>query len=165
MIAIFDVFYEETRANAVCVLAKNWYDAKPTEVIKETCPAGAPYISGRFWLRELPCILAVLKKIETPEYAIVDGYAVLPDGKSGLGAILRNALKIPVIGVAKTAFTGSRESKYVTPTYRGVSSTTPLYVTSVGIPHKEASMLIKSMAGTSKLPDLIKLADKESRVF
>jgi deoxyribonuclease V len=60
MIAVIDIHYKETYAKAVCVVC-DWTAATPTHVYTAKITEVAPYISGEFYKRELPCILKVLE--------------------------------------------------------------------------------------------------------
>ena len=67
-------------------------------------PEVEPYQPGRFYLRELPPLRAVLDGLDQMALLIIDGYANLdPDGRPGLGARAREEFGVPVIGVAKSA--------------------------------------------------------------
>jgi deoxyribonuclease V len=81
------------------------------------------YQPGRFYLRELPAIQAVLATTNPLDLLIIDGYVDLdPHGRAGLGAHLYAEIKIPVIGVAKTAF---RSATHAIAVQRG-NATRPL---------------------------------------
>jgi len=166
MILAIDVDYQETQAQAAGLLMENWTD---TEAVKEytlVIPEIHEYISGQFYKRELPCILALLKTIEEPlTHLIIDGYVWLNnDKKPGLGAYLYKALdsKIPVIGVAKNAF--KQENKYAVPIYRG-ESIKPLYISSEGIPLEEAQTYLQHMTGEYRIPTLLKRVDTLCRIW
>ena len=164
MILAIDVDYrEDGNAVAAGILFKHWDDAEPTQVVTTTIEEVAPYISGAFYKRELPCILKLLEEIDTPLACIVvDGYVSLVEGKAGLGTYLYHSLdeKIPVIGVAKNAFQNISEETYI---YRGESKK-PLYVTSIGISTDIAKEAIKTMFGKYRIPTLLKKADSVCRV-
>lgn len=123
----------------------------------------APYKSGSFYERELPCVLALIDSIEqTPEMLIIDGYVTLgSEEQDGLGAHLYNALdsKIPVIGVAKNRFSDTSGDSEI---LRGVSKH-PLFVTSKGIDKAAAKELILNMHGKNRLPTLLKMVDRKCR--
>lgn len=117
------------------------------------------YRPGFFFARELPAVQAVLQGIDL-SLLVVDGYVDLdPDGRPGLGAHVHEALGIPVIGVAKTAF---RTATHALAVVRG-TSTRPLYVTSVGIPPPTAASLVTAMAGPHRLPDALRRVDALAR--
>src|SRR5207247_146224 len=107
-------------ALAACVLFRGWADAQSAGTHLEVISAVQPYQPGKFYLRELPCLLAVLAKVQEPlETVVVDGYVWLQDEQSpGLGGHLHAALQLPVIGVAKTRFLTAGAAK---PVFRGGS--------------------------------------------
>lgn len=164
MILATDTFYNEILARTAGVLFRNWTDTEPasTHVLRhEEKPAA--YEPGSFYLRELPFILAFLKSlVAKPSVLVIDGYVHLDGrGRKGLGAHLFDALgkKTPVIGVAKRPFAGSGHTEAV---YRG-GSKRPLFVTTAGLPLKQAAAAIDSMSGGHRQPTLLKLADRLSR--
>jgi deoxyribonuclease V len=153
-----DVFYRETGALAAVVAFDAWTDSTPAMKATAEIKDVADYEPGRFYVRELPCILAVLKKLlQPPRIVVVDGYVWLREGEPGLGFHLYEALHraVPVIGVAKTAFDGSA---HAVPVIRG-GSTRPLYVTAAGIDPGVAAAHITSMHGPHRLPVLLKAVD------
>jgi len=159
-----DVYYYESKAKAVGVLF-NWCASDPNEVITTWCHDIANYQSGQFYKRELPCILALLEKINTKriETILVDGHVyVNNDGALGLGGYLFEALggKIPVIGVAKRAFHQTEEK--VVPVLRGKSQN-PLYVSAIGYDVQLAAQHIKQMQGDFRFPTILKILDQETR--
>jgi deoxyribonuclease V len=158
-----DAAYDQSQAQAACLLFNDWTAEKPTSVVTATVPSPENYEPGAFYKRELPVLLAVLRKIEETIGAIVvDGYVWLDhNGKPGLGARLHEALgsKIPVIGVAKTQFQGDCWSAEVK---RGTSQR-PLYVTAAGMPVDEAASAIGSMHGKHRIPTLLRQVDQVAR--
>jgi deoxyribonuclease V len=159
MIACFDVHYLEDGANAACVLFHDWGDEAPCEQRVVRVNEIESYVPGRFYRRELPCILSVMEDLsERPDTVIVDGYVSLgPDGRPGLGARLYEALnrEIPVIGVAKSAF---KDTLGAIPVTRGTSRKS-LFVTAAGIPVRVAADRIRAMHGPNRIPTLVRLAD------
>ncbi len=123
----------------------------------------APYESGQFYKRELPCILALLAQVQDPyDVIIIDGFVFLDDdGKPGLGKYLYDALtcKRPVIGIAKRAFY-SMGAHYAV--YRGQSKQ-PLYVSCVAMSLAAARQAVLQMQGCHRLPDIVKRVDALSR--
>lgn len=126
-------------------------------------PHVARYEPGKFYKRELPCILHLLDEHALdPPIIIVDGFVFL-DGceKPGLGKYLydtRNGCNA-VIGVAKSAFAGI-PSEYAI--YRG-SSRKPLYVTAIGMDVNKAKAFVQAMHGPQRLPKLLKRVDQLCR--
>jgi deoxyribonuclease V len=129
------------------------------------CAGVAEYEPGRFYLRELPCLMAVLGKcgeVEggVPEVLVVDGYVWLEGGRAGLGGHLWEALgrRGAVVGVAKTKFAGAGGVEVL----RG-GSMRPLYVTAAGIAEEEAAKRVAGMHGRFRVPTMVRRADRVSR--
>lgn len=162
MIAFVDVQYAEASARAACVLARAWSDAEPAQTLVADLSPIAPYEPGAFYKRELPCLLAVLARAPEVEVVVIDGYVWLDESMTpGLGAHLYEALgkKVPVVGVAKTAFKGSpMAEKVLRP-----SSAKPLFVTSVGLPASEAAAHVRAMHGDARIPTLLRRVDDLAR--
>lgn len=166
MIGCLDAHYDEHRAQAVCVLIKEWSDALPHQSVQAGIQQTQPYQPGSFYLRELPCLLAVLRKLPNlPQMLVVDGYVwVSPDGKPGLGAHLHRAVDgvAGVIGVAKTSFKGMLESPLVATVQRGHSKN-PLFVTSIGVELSTSAGFIQKMHGPHRIPTILRLVDQLAR--
>lgn len=165
MILATDIYYFDDKAKAVAVAFERWTDEQPTQVFTCQLDQVAEYVPGEFYKRELPCILEVLKQpdLNQVEAIVVDGYVILDNkGKIGLGGHLFHALggTIPVIGVAKTNFASN--TRQVVEVLRG-NSQRPLFVTAMGMDVSEAANHIHSMAGTFRLPTLLKEVDKISK--
>ncbi len=165
MIIAIDVHYKANYAKSVAVLFPFFEDETPLKIESIQINEVADYEPGQFYKRELPCILAILNEFSLADIStiIIDGYVFLDEaGKWGLGAYLYDALeeKIPIIGVAKSAFRPERTN--VQAIYRG-ESTKALYVTSIGMPLSEASEAIKSMYGSYRMPDLLRILDQETK--
>ncbi len=161
MILGVDTHYSPASARTAGVLFEDWGDAEPAAThVLDHSEAAAAYEPGAFFRRELPLILAFLRSLpQEPRLIVVDGYVTLDDaGRKGLGAHLFEALeeKVPVIGVAKRPFAGSRHAEAV---LRGRSER-PLYVTAKGLSKTEAASAIARMHGPHRLPTLLKLADR-----
>lgn len=123
-------------------------------------PDVEPYQPGRFYLRELPPLRAVLDGLAEMTLLIIDGYADLdPDGRPGLGSRAREEFGVPVIGVAKSAF---RTATHAIAVLRGTSAR-PLYVTAAGMPRTDAVDLVRHMAGQHRLPDALRRVDSLAR--
>lgn len=163
-VAFTDVDYRTPDgARAACVVASAWSDATPCEERYVDIESVAPYRPGAFYERELPCLLAVLASITTPyRVVVVDGYVDLDvEGTPGLGARLYEALggRVPIVGVAKTAFRGA---SFATSVLRG-SSRKPLYVTARGIDVGSVAEWVRTMHGPYRLPTLLGRVDHLAR--
>lgn len=164
MLACTDVDYRaDDSARVAAVFFNNWRDEAPTLEQVKGITEVQPYQAGRFFERELPCLLAVLDgHLRDLDAVIIDGYVTLDAaGRFGLGQHLFEALggQIPVIGVAKTAFQGSPHAVHV---LRGQSQT-PLYVTAAGLDLQQAAQHIREMHGAHRLPTLLKRVDRLCR--
>lgn len=162
MILAIDVHYTENEAVAAGVTFDDWSDTAAKGLYISKISPVHRYIPGEFYKRELPCIDALLKEHHLePDTIVVDGYVLLDDDKKGLGYYLYTHLNssTTVIGVAKNPFRNIPDHCKL---YRG-ESTKPLYITSVGIPQKEAKEHIGSMDGEYRFPTLLKLVDSICR--
>lgn len=162
MLLALDVAYSaDARGHAVALAFTDWKAAAPAAVYTATIEQVADYEPGAFYQRELPCLLAVLARVDIAAMAclVVDGYVTLgTDARPGLGQRLHEALggRVPVVGVAKTRFQGV--APQVVPVLRGKSNN-PLYVSSVGLPVAEAARQVASMHGAHRFPTLLKQLD------
>src|SRR4051794_5733778 len=163
MLASVDVDYRPDATVAACVVFQDWGDAAEAAHFVDQGPPAEPYVPGEFYRRELPALLRVLALVPQPlTTVVIDGYVWLAgEDRPGLGAHLYEALgrHVPVIGVAKTAFHASRLAM---PVLRG-GSQRPLLVTAVGVDVQDAAAHIQSMHGPSRLPTLLKRADRLCR--
>ena len=165
MIACLDVHYKGIFANVACVLFADWADGNIIKKFVEQIKGVKAYMPGRFYKRELPCLLRVLDNISEPmDTIVIDGYVWLDEKKSpGLGAYLYEALdkSIPIIGVAKSRF---KDAEFTQKVFRGRSKR-PLYITSVGIDSKIAADCIRKMHGKHRIPTLLKGVDQLCRHY
>jgi len=148
-------------ATAACVGFAAWPDAVATLELVEHAGAAAAYEPGRFFMRELPFVTAILARVADPIAAIVvDGYAWLAPDRPGLGARLHEARggREPVIGVAKTRFHGATAIEVL----RGASAS-PLFVTAIGLDAQLAADHIRAMHGPFRIPTLLKRCDSLAR--
>ncbi len=163
MIVCIDVDYKDNGAVAACIIFENWDDQEPFEEFVVKIEEVAEYIPGQFYLRELPCLLAALNKVRYPvDTIVIDGYVTLgSSAEPGLGEHLSKAAdnKIPIIGVAKSAF---KDTPAVNEVYRG-ESRKPLYVTAKGLELETAKNNIKKMHGENRIPALLKYVDRLCR--
>lgn len=162
MLACMDVDYRDTVTVAACVLFRDWADAAEASHLVERGPPAAPYEPGQFFRRELPHLLKVLAAVREPlEAVVIDGYVWLGEERPGLGAHLYEALgrRVPVVGVAKTAF---HSSGLALPVLRGQSQR-PLFVTAVGLDASAAAEHVRRMHGASRIPTLLGRVDRLCR--
>jgi deoxyribonuclease V len=161
MLACLDVSYGVQDAVAACLLFRAWHDAALQRSLTAHIPNIAPYQPGAFYQWELPCLLAVLQKVEDPlELIVVDGYVWLSaEGRPGLDAWLFEALggRVAIVGVAKTSFHGA--PGFAEPVLRG-GSARPLYVTAAGADPAVAAGWIRAMHGAHRIPTLLRRVDQ-----
>jgi deoxyribonuclease V len=156
-----DVHYlADGGARAAAVVSADAAFSQLTDDRVELVAQVEPYEPGRFYLRELPPLHAVLDGLPAMTLLVVDGYADLdPDGLPGLGARARDEFGVPVIGVAKTAF---RTATHAVPVLRGTSAR-PLYVTATGMPRSDAAEFVRRMAGPHRMPTALRRVDALAR--
>ena len=164
MLVAVDVDYRAAEAVAACVGFRAWTDAAPAvEVVVRTAGAPAAYQPGAFFRRELPPVLAAVRRLTVaPAIIVVDGYVWLGPGVPGLGARLHDALgqRVAVVGVAKRPFAGAAADARAI--LRG-TSLEPLYVTAIGTSPDAAATGVRAMHGPHRLPTLLKRADQLAR--
>ena len=161
MIAAFDVHYfGEDDASAGAVLFHEYTDAEAAAEYAVIVSGVSQYVPGKFYRRELPCILKLLERIdEALDEMVIDGYVTLGDSP-GLGQHLFEHFggRIPVVGVAKSRYRGSSGIEVL----RGRSKR-PLHVTSAGIDPHLAAERIKAMHGAHRVPTLLRRVDLLAR--
>jgi deoxyribonuclease V len=152
-----------TSAYAAAVVFANWTSSTIAAEHVVRLAEVADYESGQFYKRELPCVLAVLERVEFGIHAVViDGYVVLDEhGTPGLGGHLWEALghRVPIIGVAKNPF---HDNPAAIAVLRGDSSR-PLYVTALGTELETAAADVQRMHGRFRLPTMLKRVDRLCR--
>ena len=163
MILAVDVQYSNNNAVAGGVVFEHWQDERPQKEFISLIKGVEGYKPGKFFKRELPCILKLIAEYQLrPGCIVIDGFVFL-DGisEAGLGKYLYDALEgnVIVIGVAKNRYKNI-DSKYEI--YRGISRK-PLYVTVIGIDIEQAKRNILAMHGKFRLPTMIKRVDQMCR--
>ncbi|MFO7889115.1 MAG: endonuclease V [bacterium] len=163
MFLAVDVHYTQNQATAAGISFDSWQAKTPLNQYITQVNKLAPYEPGKFYKRELPCILSLLQEHSLhAECIVIDGFVFLDGHTSpGLGKYLYDALqeKTTVIGVAKNLFMDI-DDKYTV--YRG-NSRKPLYVSAVGIDLAVAQHHIKNMHGSYRIPTLLKKVDQLSK--
>jgi deoxyribonuclease V len=168
MLVCIDVDYRDgpngrTIGLAAGIVFPDW--ASPTSAAEHVVQIAdvADYEPGHFYKRELPCVLAVLERVEFGIHGIIiDGYVVLDEHDTpGLGGHLWASLerRVPIIGVAKNPF--SRTTPPIE-RLRG-DSLRPLYVSALGIEVETAAANVHRMHGRFRLPTMLKRVDRLCR--
>ena len=83
-----DAYYAGNKAKVVGVLFENFSDEKPLKIISKVVGNVAPYESGSFYKRELPCIVSLLQDLDVRDISpiVIDGFVYLgDDSRYGLG--------------------------------------------------------------------------------
>ncbi|HIP29308.1 MAG TPA: endonuclease V [Sulfurospirillum arcachonense] len=159
MIYVLDVQYNgDSDGLVACIGFTNWDDEKASYAKTHFIEKIEPYEAGAFYKRELPCLLEALKDLDDIECVIVDGYVWLGAvGHDGLGMYLYYALgqEVPIVGVAKTQFSGTPN---ICEVLRG-ESLKSLFVTAVDMELEEAKNAVLSMHGKYRIPTLLKEVD------
>jgi deoxyribonuclease V len=158
-----DVHHEGTTATAVAVGFEEWNAAEATKTYVTKIDAVEKPPAGKAWLRDLPCLLQLLRehKLE-PEAIVLDGFVHLDEQDTpGLGRHLFDALggKVPVIGLAKSpgAFTAPQFEVF------REEEAAPVIVTCAGIDLGAAKARVRSMHGRKRAPTLLKLVSRIAR--
>jgi len=163
MILATDTYYREKTAVVAGVLFRHWPDAAPVNEIAVCVEDIRTYEPGRFYKRELPCILELLDQLDDwPAIIVIDGFVHLRSRHyPALGRYLFDALnaKIPVIGVAKNPV---KDTPADVELCRG-KSRRPLYVTAAGMDLIQAKKHIANMHGNFRIPTLLKRVDQLCR--
>lgn len=156
-----DVHYDDHGARVAGVGFVGWGQAVPDGRWSVHLTEVADYVPGSFYRRELPCLLALLDRVDAPlASVVVDGNVWNAPGVPGLGAHLYAALdeRIPVVGVAKSRLRGVEATEVL----RGTSKR-PLLVTAVGMSRADAVAAVRSMHGAYRIPTLLKEVDHLAR--
>ncbi len=162
MFAALDVYYRGQIAQAAAVVFAQWAAAEPLALYAHRMTVEADYVPGRFFLRELRPLEAVLDRVrEVLTCIIVDGYVTFGPDRPALGYYLFDRLggRIAVIGVAKSKY-GPAEGEIAI--VRG-DSQRPLYITAAGMSRQAAADAIAGMHGAHRIPTLLKEADRLSK--
>ena len=91
-----DAYYAGNKAKVIGVLFENFSDEKLLEIISKIVDGVAPYESGSFYKRELPCIVSLLQDLDVRDISriVIDGFVYLDDeGGYGLGGHLYERLE------------------------------------------------------------------------
>jgi deoxyribonuclease V len=179
-VAGLDVAYADDGrlAAAVAVL-----DATTLEVLESAVATGVatfPYVPGLFAFRELPTLIAALRRLTlAPDVLVCDGYGVAHPRGFGLASHLGLLTGASTIGVAKTAFIGRyREpgpdrgdfsplldgERVVGRVLRTRAGVRPVFV-SVGhrVDLETATALVLRLTPRYRLPETTRVADRLSR--
>lgn len=151
------VHFEGSQANAAAAAFDAWDAAEATKTYVSRIGQVEPAVRGELDLRELPCVMQLLREHSlAPELILVDGFVHLDaDETPGLGQHLYQALggRVPIVGVSKKSLPGLTAQFEV----MREEETQPLFVTCAGIDIGAAKARLRAMHGRKRLPTLMKL--------
>lgn len=154
---IVAVHFEDAQATAAAVAFDAWDAAEATRTYLSRIAHVEPAVRGTLDLRELPCVMQLLRehKLE-PELILIDGFVHLDaDETPGLGQHIFHALggSVPIVGISKKRLPGLTAQFEV----MREEETQPLLVTCAGIDIGAAKARLRAMHGRKRLPTLMKL--------
>lgn len=145
-------------AHAAAVAFDEWVAPEATRTYSCRVAQVEKAVRGELDLRELPCVLQLLREQAlSPELIVIDGCVhVDAQDTPGLGRHLYHALegRTAVIGVSKAAMPGMPAQFEV---FRE-EETRPLIVTCIGVDLGAAKARLRAMHGKRRVPTLLKLA-------
>lgn len=155
---IVAVHFEGTQAQAAAVAFEAWDAAEATQTYLSRIGQVEPAVRGELDLRELPCVLQLLREHRLePELILLEGFVHLDANETpGLGQHLYQALngRVPIVGVSKRRLPGLAAQFEV----MREEETPPLLVTCAGIDIGAAKARLRAMHGRKRVPTLMKLA-------
>jgi deoxyribonuclease V len=135
-----------------------WDAAEATQTYLSRIGQVEPAVRGELDLRELPCVLQLLREHRLePELILLEGFVHLDANETpGLGQHLYQALngRVPIVGVSKRRLPGLAAQIEV----MREEETPPLLVTCAGIDIGAAKARLRAMHGRKRVPTLMKLA-------
>ena len=156
-----DVHLDADGGLAVALSFDDWGAVEPTRTYTSRIAHVEKAVRGELDLRELPCILQLLREHALePELVLIDGFVHLDAQETpGLGQHLFHALgaRTAVIGVSKTAMASMAETPAQFEVAREEEAR-PVVVTCAGIDLGAAKARVRMMHGKRRVPTLMKLA-------
>lgn len=169
ILAIDSYYYSDIDCYTVGISFDTWEQSTPTCIRSCHTSGFSPYVPGEFYKRELPGILGIIQLFDTnPDIIVVDSFITLEDMdgniKEGLGAHLLDSLNYSpiIVGVAKSMYCRCNEISL--PLRRG-NAINPIWIQGLGCTNEEALSFISRMHGVYRIPDLLKLLDKETKKY
>lgn len=107
-IAGCDIAYDaKTKRCFAAALVFRWPDLELVETAYAIQPVRFPYVPGLLSFREIPALLAAIKKLKLkPDLLIIDGQGIAHPRRIGLASHLGLWLNVPTIGAAKSRLIG-----------------------------------------------------------
>lgn len=151
------VHFDGTQAVAAAAAFDAWDAAEATQTYVSRIIHVEKAVRGAIDLRELPCVMQLLREHSlAPELILIDGFVHLDAGETpGLGQHLHQALggKVPIVGVSRKGLPGLSAQFEV----MREEETQPLLVTCAGIDIGAAKVRLRAMHGRKRVPTLMKL--------
>jgi len=151
------VHFDGAQAHAAAVSFEAWDSPEATKTYLSHIAHVEKAERGALDLRELPCVMQLLREHRLePELIVIDGFVHLDgDETPGLGQYLFQALggTVPIVGVSKSGRPGLSAQFEV----MREEETKPLLVTCVGIDIGAAKARLRAMHGRKRVPTLLKL--------
>jgi deoxyribonuclease V len=155
---VLAVHFDGTQAHAAAVAFDAWDAAEATKTYVSHIANVEKAARGKLDLRELPCVMQLLREHSLePELILVEGFVHLDaDETPGFGQHLYQALggKVPVVGASKRNLPGLSAQFEV----MREEEAPPLFVTCAGIDIGAAKARLRAMHGRKRVPTLMKLA-------
>lgn len=152
-----DVHYDAEGAQAAAVAFEDWGAAEALRTYTSRISHVEKAPRGELDLRELPCLLQLLREHALdPELIVIDGFVHLDAQETpGLGQHLFHALggRVAIIGISKTAMAETPAQFEVV----REEEARPLIVTCAGIDLGAAKARLRTMHGRKRVPTLLKL--------
>ncbi len=106
-----DVAYHPTTHLAIAALVV--LHPETCEILDQAVhemPVTAPYVPGKFYLREVPPLIEAYRKLTIlPDLIIADGHGLAHPTGLGMATVLGRELDVPTIGCAKNRLVGHHE--------------------------------------------------------
>jgi deoxyribonuclease V len=152
------VHFDGAQANAAAVAFDAWDAAEATKTCVSRIAHVEKAVRGELDLRELPCVMQLLREHSlAPELILMDGFVHLDaDETPGLGQYLHQALggTVPIVGASKKSQPGLSVQCEV----MREEEAPPLFVTCAGMDIGAAKARLRAMHGRKRVPTLMKLA-------
>lgn len=152
------VHFDGAQAQAAAVAFDAWDAPEATQIYRTHIAHVEKPARGELDLRELPCMMQLLRehKLE-PELILIDGFVHLDANETpGLGQYLFQALggRTPVVGASKASQPGLPAQFELV----REDEARPLVVTCAGVDIGAAKARLRAMHGRKRVPTLMKLA-------
>ena len=160
---VVDVHYDGDGALAAAVAFDEWDSPEPSRTYTSRIAHVEKAARRELDLRELPCLLQLLRDHALePDVIVIDGFVHLDAQETpGLGQHLHHALsgRTVIIGISKTSMTDTPAQFEV---FREEEAR-PLVVTCAGIDLGAAKARVRAMHGQRRVPTLLKLVARVAK--